>query len=621
MCGLAGFISFSNNFSEDDLHSMTNCLAHRGPDASGFYFDGICGLGHRRLSIIDLSEASNQPFYSANGRFVMVYNGEVYNFQEIAAKLQVPLKTSSDTEVILEAFVKWGPDFVQHLNGMFAIVIYDIQEKELHVFRDRIGIKPVYFYRAGDSLLFASELKSLTKIQALIGRLTLNKQAISQFLHLGYIPRPNSIYNEVTKMESGAYAFFSKGNFEVKAFWKLEDKVKSNRLTDFTDAKAQLKDLILSAVKYRMVSDVPFGTFLSGGIDSSMVTAAAQANSDKPIKTFSIGFEEEQFNEAKFARDVSNHLQTDHHEFTVTYKQAIEQVQNLMEIYDEPFGDPSAIPSLLVSELARKHVTMTLSGDGGDELFFGYGMYNWAERLNNPLISTFRQPISWVFSKFGNRFKRAATVFNYPDKTKLRSHLFSQEQYFFAEREIKDLLVSGFNADFQIVEQWTGMGRVLDPKEAQAFFDMKFYLQDDLLVKVDRATMKHSLETRVPLLDYRIIEFALNLSPDLKVRNGETKFLLKQVLYDFVPEKLFDRPKRGFAIPVARWLKGELHYLITDFLNPQIIKKFNIVNYTYVEDLVKSFMAGKDFYYNRIWLLIILHKWLVDHEQVFQDPA
>src|SRR5688572_3554167 len=616
MCGFTGFITFNHQFTEQDLHSMTDCIAHRGPDSDGFFFNHICGLGHRRLSILDLSEAANQPFYSANGRYVMVYNGEVYNFQEIAQKLNVPLKTTSDTEVIIEAFVKWGPDFVQELNGMFAIAIYDLQENELHLYRDRIGIKPIYFYRNDTSFAFASELKALTKMQYLQGKLSLNKEAISQFFYVGYIPRPNSIYNEIHKMDSGSYTVVGQNKFETKAYWKLEDKVKPEMISDFNTAKQQLKDLVLSSVKYRMISDVPFGTFLSGGIDSSLVTAAAQENSSKPVKTFSIGFEEEQFNEAGFARNVSDHLKTDHHELIVTYKQAMDQVQNLMEIYDEPFGDPSSIPTLLVSELARKHVTMTLSGDGGDELFFGYGMYNWAERLDNPLVSTFRHPISWTLNQFGNRYQRAAKVFKFPSENTKKSHLFSQEQYFFAEEEINQLITPHFRQKPNLTESWEGIPRKLTPKENQAFFDMKYYLQDDLLVKVDRASMKHSLETRVPLLDYRIIEFALNLSPELKVKDGERKYLLKSVLYDFVPEKLFDRPKRGFAIPVARWLKGELNYLIKDFLNEQIINKYGIVDFNYVNKLILSFLNGKDYYYNRIWLLIILHKWLVDHEEI-----
>ena len=613
MCGFTGFITFAEQFTRDDLSAMTTCLAHRGPDADGFYFDGVCGLGHRRLSILDLSEAANQPFYSANGRYVIVYNGEVYNFQEIALQLDVALKTTSDTEVILEAFVKWGPDFVHRLNGMFAIAIYDIQEKELHLFRDRMGVKPVFFYQDAQGFAFASELKALTKMAFLKGKLTLNKEAISQFLYVGYIPRPNTIYNQIRKMESGAYIVFGKNKFEQKPYWRLEDQVKPELITDFKEAKSQLKELILSSVKYRMISDVPFGTFLSGGIDSSLVTAAAQANSSKPIKTFSINFEDAKYNEAKYAQSVAKYLGTEHHEFTTTHKEVIEWAGEIPLIYDEPYGDSSAIPTLLVSEMARKHVTMALSGDGGDECFMGYGMYTWAERLHNPLVKMFRKPISVALSQMGNRYERASYLFKYPSQQKIKSNTFSQEQYMFTEKEIAEVLKPDYLTDYLVQENWNIPARKLLPIEQQAFFDLKQYLQEDLLVKLDRASMKHSLETRVPLLDYRIVAFSLNLAPELKRHDGISKYLLKEVLYDFIPRELFVRPKWGFSIPLANWLKTDLRYLIEDYLNEKIIDHFGVVKYTAVEKLKKDFFGGKDFLFNRLWLLVMLHKWFVDN--------
>ncbi|WP_026462938.1 asparagine synthase (glutamine-hydrolyzing) [Adhaeribacter aquaticus] len=612
MCGFSGFVSYDKRLTEKDLQSMTDCIAHRGPDSAGYFFDGICGLGHRRLSILDLSEAANQPFYSANGRYVMVYNGEVYNFQEVAKKLEVPMKTTSDTEVILEAFVEWGPDFVHELNGMFAIAIYDLREHELHIYRDRMGIKPIYFYQKGNDFAFASELKSLTKMAFLQGKLTLNKQAISQFLYVGYIPRPNSIYNEIQKMDSGSYALVTKNNFSLKPYWQLEDQVKPEVITDFAEAKKELKALVLSSVKYRMISDVPFGTFLSGGIDSSLVTAAAQANSPKPVKTFSIAFEEAKFNEAKFAREVAQHLGTQHHELTATHKEAMELAGQIPAIYDEPYADSSAIPTLLVSQMARREVTMTLSGDGGDECFLGYGMYNWAERMQHPLVKAFRKPIGSILSRMGNRSQRAAYLFQYPSASKLKSHIFSQEQYMFSESEIAALLTPEFFEEPTIQEDWEIASRNLTPVEKQAFFDMKQYLQEDLLVKVDRASMKHSLETRVPLLDYRIVSFALNVAPELKRHNGVSKHLLKEVLYDFVPRELFDRPKWGFAIPLGNWLKTDLRYLIEDYLNEKVIGHHGVVQYSLVHKLKKEFFDGKDYLYNRLWLLIMLHKWLED---------
>lgn len=610
MCGIAGFVDFTRSSPETDLHLITDCIAHRGPDAAGYYYDGTVGLGHRRLSILDLSEAANQPMYAQNEQYVIIYNGEVYNFQEIARKLNVSLHTTSDTEVILQAFIKWGAAFVHELNGMFAFAIYNRQEQRLFLYRDRMGIKPVYYYYDGKKFAFGSELKSLTSLSFLKGALTLNKEAISQFLYLGYIPRPNSIYAEIRKMDSGSYLELTADGLKTTNYWKLADRVKSQVLQEEDQAKKQLKELVLSSVKYRMISDVPFGTFLSGGIDSSLVTAAAQQVSDKPVKTFSIAFQDGKYNEAQFARAVSQHLGTQHHEFTVTEKEALEWVDQLTGIYDEPFADSSAIPTLLVSELARKHVTMTLSGDGGDELFMGYGMYQWAHRLSKPLVQAFRQPIAAALPLLGKRYERTAHLFRYKDPSRIKSHIFSQEQYLFSEAEINRLLTRDYAVPPVIQESWDFPDRSLSAMEQQAFFDMQYYLQDDLLVKVDRATMRHSLETRVPLLDYRIVEFALNVSPELKVKNGVSKYLLKQVLYDFVPAEIFNRPKWGFSVPLGTWLKNDLRYLIEDNLNETVVKSFGVVDYRQVAQLKEKFLGGKDYLYNRVWLLIVLHKWL-----------
>jgi asparagine synthase (glutamine-hydrolysing) len=616
MCGIAGFIDITGSLTENDLHVITDCISHRGPDAAGYFYENSIGLGHRRLSILDLSEAANQPFYSKDARYVIIFNGEVYNFQEIAQELGVSLRTSSDTEVILEAYIKWGPKAINRFNGMFALAIYDKETKKVFLTRDRLGKKPVYYYYDGQSFAFASELKSLTQVSFLKSKLTIDKQAVSQFLYLGYIPRPLSIYKEIKKMDSGTYISLENGVLQEVSYWQLEEQVQAELMSEETTAKQTLKELVTSSVKYRMISDVPFGTFLSGGIDSSLVTAVAQSVSDKPIKTFSIAFDAAKYNEAQFARAVSEHLGTDHHEFKVTEKDALDLVEQLTGIYDEPYADSSAIPTLLVSELARKHVTMALSGDGGDELFFGYGMYQWANRLHNPFMNLFRKPISHVLNTLGNKYERAATVFNYSDSKRIKSHIFSQEQYLFSEAEMQRLLTPEYRLPLTFDESISGTSRALNPMEEQALFDMKYYLQDDLMVKVDRASMRHSLESRTPLLDYRIVEFALNLDPKLKYKGGVAKYLLKQVLYDYVPASFFDRPKWGFSIPLGQWLKGDLRYLLDTYLSKECIQKFNVVNYDYVKQLKASFLGGKDYLYNRIWLLIVLHKWLVNNEGV-----
>jgi len=609
MCGIAGYYSLSQKYTPTDLKKMTDCLQHRGPDADGFFYDDVAGLGHRRLSIIDLSTAANQPMTSHNSQYIIIFNGEIYNFKEIAFELDMPLRTHSDTEVILEAFVKWGVNAVNKFNGMFAIALYDKNSQILYLFRDRLGVKPIYYYRNGNDIVFASEAKSLLQIDSIRSNVTINKDAVAEFLYLGYIPQPDTIHNEIFKFPAGCYLKVSAKEFSFQCYWKPEDHIEANTLTDFTSAKKKLKELMTSSVRYRMISDVPFGTFLSGGVDSSLVTATAQSISSEPVKTFSIGFKESKFNESKYARAVADHLKTDHHEFIVTENEALELLDKMTLTYDEPFADSSSIPTMLVSKLARQYVTMTLSGDGGDELFLGYGMYNWAARLKNPFVRMFRRPITSTLSLMSGRYQRAANVLRYDDLSQIKSHIFSQEQYFFTRKEISELLKDPTGNKFVLDENPPILNRTLSVKEAQALFDIKFYLRDDLLVKVDKASMQYSLETRTPFLDYRIVEFALNLDEKLKVQNGTAKYLLKEVLYDYLPADLFKRPKWGFGIPLINWLRNDLHYLIDKYLSREMIEQNGLLNYSVVQRYVKDFESGTDYYYNRIWNLILLNIW------------
>jgi asparagine synthase (glutamine-hydrolysing) len=618
MCGIAGYFSFNNKFSKEDLAAMTNALSRRGPDAEGFFANEFVGLGHRRLSILDLSTSANQPMTSSCGQYIMVYNGEVKNFKEIAHELchtnpKLTLKTSSDTEVIIEAYAQWGEKFIEKLNGMFAIVIYNKQNDELFVARDRMGIKPIYYYKDEHNFIFASELKSFKQLKNKIS-LAINYSAVNEFLHLGYIPEPHSIYNSIHKFPSGKYLKVSKNNFEFTTYWNPLNKITKEYISVFSEAKQSLKSLVESSVKYRMISDVPFGTFLSGGIDSSLITAVAQKNSNKPVNTFSIGFKDSKHNEAGYAKKVADYLNTNHHEFTVTEKEAIDLVSTLPSIYDEPYADSSSIPTLLVSKLAKQYVTMTLAGDGGDELFMGYGTYKWAQRLSNPLVSALRKPTATAFSLLNSKYKRVSELINYADDKTKKSHVFSQEQYLFSRNEIKSLVNPVHYRDIILKENFNNLNRVLTAAEEQALFDLNYYLKDDLLVKVDRATMFYSLETRVPFLDYRIVEFALNLSPDLKIKNGVSKYLLKEVLYDYIPKAMFNRPKWGFSIPLQKWLKNELKFLTDTYLSDAIIRKHQVVNNEQVQILKTKFYSGNnDYLYNRIWLLIVLHQWLEDN--------
>jgi len=614
MCGITGIFSSSKALNPTWIKQMTNSIAHRGPDAEGFYVSKDCrvALGHRRLSIIDLSTAANQPLYSSCGRYVMVFNGEIYNFKELAKKHQITEGINSDSKVILELFAKLGKDFVHELNGMFALAIFDIKEEKLCLFRDRIGIKPLYYYWKNETLIFASELKAIKKI-AKDFPLTINKKAISNFLRLGYIPEPLSIYNEVKKFPSAASLSLSKEGLVISEYWNLAKKVdKNNQLSDEKEAKKQLNALLQSSIEYRLMADVPFGTFLSGGIDSSTVTAIAQSVKNTPINTFSIGFKESTYNEAVFAKKIANYLGTKHHEFMVSYDEAIEHFDKIITAYDEPFADSSAIPTMLVSKLARQHVTMTLSGDGGDEQFFGYGMYTWAKRLNNPFVSAFGKPLNFMFSKSKQSHKRASGLFGHSDKKTLPSHIFSIEQYFFSDKELIDVLKYKNYSELSL-EETKGFDLGFDAQENQAFFDINYYLKDDLLVKVDRASMQYALETRVPLLDHRMLEFSVNLAPELKIKEGVSKYLLKEVLYDYVPKQYFDRPKWGFSIPIRFWLQNELKHLPEKYLSTQVLEKYDIFKVEKVKEIEKRYFAGEDYLFNKIWAIIMLNQWLEEN--------
>lgn len=612
MCGITGFISSS--YSKVDLERMTNAIHRRGPDAAGYYYNAEknVALGHRRLSIIDLSEAANQPFYSDSGRYIMVFNGEIYNFLDLKQQFQLQPKTHSDTEIILLLFEKMGTDCFNLFNGMFAIAIWDNQENRLILARDRVGKKPLYFKHHNNQFFFASELKALTALAPQEPDFS----ALPLYLHLGYMPGTHSFYKHVSKLKSGHWLIWKDHKIESKAFWKIEDHVLKNKNIQEAEAAKKLEHILETAVAYRLIADVPLGTFLSGGIDSSLVTALAQKQKSSAIKTFSIGFKESKFNESAYAKKVADHLKTDHHEFILSSDDAKNMVVHLMDIYDEPYTDSSSIPTLLVSEMARKHVTVTLSGDGGDELFLGYGRYDWAERLNRFPYALFHQWIGMGMKSFGNnRYKRIGEVLTYASDSYLPAHIFSQEEYLFSLAEIKEMLVqpqaqlSFTAADFDMP-----VPEYLQPCETQSLFDFKNYLQEDLMIKVDRASMHHSLEVRAPLLDYRLVEFAYSLPAHLRKKEQTSKYLLKQLLYKHIPKEIFDRPKWGFSFPLENWLKTDLNFLITTYLHPDIVHQFQIVKPEFVQNLLNRFYAGDTYLYNRIWSLIQLHQWMMKEQ-------
>ena len=602
MCGIAGYIS--SRFSDVELKSMSDAIAHRGPDADGFYQDknAHVGLAHRRLSIIDLSSGANQPFHSSCGRYVMVFNGEVYNFQEIAAKLSpFERKTSSDTEIILEAFRQLGPSCANIFNGMFALAIWDTEQKQLFLLRDRLGIKPLYVYLHGNDFAFSSELKSLKKLP--ISK-EYNKQAIAAYLRLGYIPGHTTAYKNITPFPAGHFGFYKEGKLISEPYWEISEKIKPTVLSDEREAKERLHELLLSSVRYRLIADVPVGCFLSGGTDSSLVAAVAQEVGGKPIHTFSIGFDEAKFNESQHAKKVAESIGTKHTEYILSEKDALGLIPGLHLWYDQPYADSSAVPTMLVSRLARKDVTVALSGDGGDEFFLGYGMYTWAKRLAE---NKWWHSLAAELLPFGpSKYRRAAELFR-QSKTHPRAQLFSQEQYLFSERELPEILSENITADLPQENWYTS--RILNAEESQSLYDIHQYLKDDLLVKVDVASMRYALEIRVPLLDYRIAEFAENLDPALKRKNGVDKYLLKQVLYDYVPKEIMERPKWGFAVPISRWLSKELKPLMLEYTSAEMCKRHGFVKAEKIQSLVREYLAGEEWLYNRIWVVMQLHLW------------
>ena len=501
------------------------------------------------------------------------------------------------------------------LNGMFAIAIYDTKEEILWLFRDRMGIKPIYYFMDDETFAFSSEMKSLLLLKKTKGNFHLDKTAVNQYLRLGYIPEPNSIYQEIKKFKAAHIGAVTKDGYSSECYWNIDKKISRQVLQQEDQAKAKLKSLLESSVAYRMISDVPFGTFLSGGIDSSLVTAVAQDISEKAVNTFSIGFKEASFNESEHAAKVAKHLGTNHHEFMVSYQDAIEHFENIITAYDEPFADSSSIPTMLVSKLAKQHVTMTLSGDGGDEQFLGYGFYTWAKRLKNPLIKSTKGAIRFTLSKSGNnRNKRAASMFHYNAGAHIPSHIFSVDQYYYSDLELDEVVKPEFKE--LLVFPTFEHDRKLNVVEEQSLFDLKHYLKDDLLVKVDRASMRYSLETRVPLLDHRIVEFSMNLDEKLKIKNKESKYLLKQVLYDYLPKEYFDRPKWGFGIPIRLWLQNELKYLVDRYLDEAVLEKYGIFNVAKVKEIEKRYFAGEDYLFNKLWLIIILNQWLETNEPI-----
>jgi asparagine synthase (glutamine-hydrolysing) len=614
MCGIAGFFDLRKKLEKETLFQMNTCQRHRGPDGDGVFFHSSdaynLGLAHKRLSIIDLSVEANQPFFSKDGRYVMVFNGEMYNFKEVAAKYGISPRTSSDTEILLEAFAQKGIECIHDFNGMFAIAIWDTQTEQLYLIRDRFGVKPIVYYEQDGLIAFASELKTILSLPI---KKELNLEALQDYLFLEYVPSSASIIKNCHKLPNGHYMTVGKNGISVKPYYQFKDKIAPRPLAHVPEDKAlnELEELLSSAVQYRQVSDVPIGAFLSGGTDSSLICSLFQKQNSEPIQTFTIGFDVASFDETKYASAVAQLLHTNHKEFRISDKDSLSIVERLVSYYDEPFAAPSTIPSYLVCHEARKVVTVAMSGDGGDELFMGYGYYPLYARLKklySAVPGIGRKVMKNAFHYMGERYQRASRTLDLPSKN-LFVHLWAEQQFMFTEKEIGSLTKTNYK-NRTLAAAWEKADALpLNDFEKISLVDIEEYLTHNLLYKMDSASMANSLEVRNPFLDYRLMEYSFNLPVEYKIREGEQKYLMKKLLERYIPKDLIYRQKWGFPAPVGNWLQTELSYLIDKWLNKDFIKRQEIFNEQMIERYVLDFRSGKNYHYKRIWSLIVFQMW------------
>lgn len=633
MCRITGIWDLrsgttDNNFLHDTLFKMRDSLAHGGPDSAGSYIEATTplALGHRRLSIIDLSEAGHQPMIW--GDWVVVFNGEIYNYQEIQnelIQLGHQFRSHSDTEVLLHAFEQWGKAAVHRFRGMFAFALWHQKTQKLLLCRDRLGVKPMYWYWKDGLFMFASELKAFHQHPDFDK--TIDFEAVSLYLQQGYIPAPNAIFQYVRKLDAGGFLELdAAGTIQTEKYWDVTEVYQNSELKTASELELtnELEDLLRESFELRLVADVPVGMFLSGGIDSSTVVALLQQQTGRQLKTFTIGFHHAEYNEAEQAKAIAKHLGTEHHELYCTEQDFEALIEQLPDLYDEPFGDSSGIPTYLVAQMAKKEVKVSLSADGGDELFGGYTKYEITQNFYPKIrrMGIFRNLAAFVAGGIDplwlerngprlpvlNRYKNLSNKF-----PKFRNALLAKDVLDFFNRSSTYISEKDLKKLFPILVKRYGTEIVPDLQRLVSFLgmvDIQTYLEGDIMAKVDRATMAVALEGREPLLDHKIVEFALALPDDLKIRGNTTKYLLRQVLYRYVPKELIERPKQGFSIPVQQWLlgslRGELEQLQSDSaflealrLSPSEIQKI-IHNFTLQKKYVNPHF---------VWFLYVLYRW------------
>jgi len=652
MCGITGiFGNLRKEEFESSIHKMSTALTHRGPDDSGILInpDNKVAFGHRRLSIIDLSSAGHQPMTSPCGRFTVVFNGEIYNHLQLRDLLDGQSWCGhSDTETLVAAFSQWGIEkTLQQLVGMFAIAVWDFKERKLSLIRDRFGEKPLYYSWSKGVFIFGSELKSLRAYKGFSSQI--DRNALSLYMQYMYVPNPYSIFEDVYKMEPGCilqidesglsqppkdppFAPFNSQGISIMQWYSLSDIAKNgqnNLIKDENEAIELLEETLLESVRSQLITDVPLGAFLSGGIDSSLIVSLMQKISTNPVKTFTIGFEESAFNEAIYAKEVAKHLGTEHYELYVTAGDAFEVIPNLPTLYDEPFADSSQIPTHLLSKLARQNVTVALSGDAGDELFGGYNRYLWGSRiwskvkwippnLRSTLGSAIQKISVSTWDEVGRYLPDKYKVSSMGDKAHRMAHRLKvvnslDDMYY-------SLVTEGYKGEGFVVNRGSTSETKLDdcnvvlginePEHRMMLWDSITYLPDDILTKVDRAAMGVSLETRIPFLDYRVAELAWKLPLNMKIKNGESKWILRQLLHKYVPRELIERPKTGFGIPIGQWIRGPLREWAEDLLDETRIQQEGYLDSKLVRLLWSQHISCKYDWTARLWAILMFQSWL-----------
>jgi asparagine synthase (glutamine-hydrolysing) len=626
MCGIAGWANLDSKKSsgaesgEAVLHAMCERMKHRGPDSEGLWTSDAIALGMRRLSIIDL-QTGEQPFWNEDKTVVVVMNGEIYNFRELRRELEKrghAFQSQSDTEVLPHLYEEHGDAMVEHLNGMFVFALWDLRRKKLLIARDRFGEKPLYYGTFDGKLIFASEPKVLLEHPSVNAEI--NTNALRQYLSFDYVPAPGSIYKGVSKLPAAHLLTLEKGEIKTRRYWNLSFHKNGNTPTVEQAAK-ELREIISDAVRMRLVSDVPLGILLSGGVDSSTVAAFAAQHATEKIKTFSIGFEEDSFDESKFARAVAEHLQTEHYEEKLSVEKASGLISEIGTWLDEPMSDGSLIPTFLLSRFVRKHVTVALGGDGGDEIFAGYPMYFGHKVANvygaipkflrrgfiEPVVNNL--PVSTKNLSFDYRAKRFVAASKYDLVTRHHSWFGSFSIDAQADLLAKDVLAATSNDIYKGAKDLLKITDAATEIEQMQFLDMNFYMAEDILTKVDRASMAVSLEVRAPFLDPRVAQYAASLPLEYKLKGNKGKYILKRAVEDLLPKEILKRPKKGFGIPIAEWLKGRLNPLLHDLLAPQRLKNQGLFDARFVQKLIKEHETGAASHHKQLWTLLVFQLW------------